>query len=263
MSSQKRFRILVVDDLPDNILLLQTLLEAEGYDVETAESGSLALAKVEANPPDLVLLDIMMPGMNGYEVTQQIRQNSALPFFPILLISAHERDDAVRGLDLGANDFIRKPINFDELLARVRAFLRSQQQNTLARTVLVIEDSPFDALHLERIFSQLNLTLLIQRVARAEDAIEYLGGEGAYGDRTRYPLPNFVILDLKLPGMSGLDFLQWLRQQPELQTLPVIGITGSGNRDLPQACELGIKFYLLKPVEVTVLTDVLQQLSLV
>lgn len=121
-------RILVVDDLADNLLLLQTILEAEGYEVETADSGSLALAKIEATPPALLLLDVMMPDMDGYEVTRRIRQNKKLPFIPILLVTAYDSANAAAGLDLGANDFIRKPINFDELLARVRAFLRLTQR---------------------------------------------------------------------------------------------------------------------------------------
>ena len=121
------FRILVVDDLSDNLFLLQTVLEAEGYEVDTAENGSLALAKVEESPPDLILMDVMMPGMNGYEVTQHIRQNQCIPFVPILLVTAHEDANDIQGLALGANDFIRKPIEFDKLLARIKAFLNFKQ----------------------------------------------------------------------------------------------------------------------------------------
>ena len=117
-------RILVVDDLADNLFLLQTVLETEGYDVDTADNGSLALAKIEAEPPDLVLLDVMMPGMNGFEVTRRIRQNSKLPFIPILLITAYEEASVIEGLEIGANDFIRMPIDFDELLARIKPFLQ-------------------------------------------------------------------------------------------------------------------------------------------
>lgn len=121
------FRILVVDDISDNLFLLQTILEAEGYNVDTADNGRSALEKVEAAPPDLILMDVMMPDMNGYEVTQQIRQNQNIPFMPILLVTAHEEINAIQGLALGANDFIRKPIEFDKLLARIEAFLRFRQ----------------------------------------------------------------------------------------------------------------------------------------
>lgn len=122
--STSNSRILVVDDLVDNLVLLQTVLEAEGYDVEITDNGRSAVAMVESNPPDLILLDVMMPGMDGYEVTQQIRQNQEIPYIPILLVTAHAEPRAVEGLSLGANDFIRKPIDLDELVARVKAFLQ-------------------------------------------------------------------------------------------------------------------------------------------
>jgi two-component system, sensor histidine kinase and response regulator len=125
--SQKK-RILVVDDLDDNLFFMQMFLESEGYQVETASNGKQALTKIWEAPPDLVLLDVMMPDLDGYEVTRQIRQNSALPFIPILLVTAHGDLSASRGLDLGANDFVRKPVDVDELLARVRSFIRIKHE---------------------------------------------------------------------------------------------------------------------------------------
>ncbi|MBF2048702.1 response regulator [Leptolyngbya sp. NK1-12] len=126
--SNSSSRILVVDDLIDNLFLLQTVLEAEGYEVDTADNGRLALAKVEQLPPDLILVDVMMPDMNGYEVTRRIRQNRNLPDIPILLVTAHADADAAQGIALGANDFIRKPIEFDKLLSRIETFLQVQQK---------------------------------------------------------------------------------------------------------------------------------------
>jgi CheY-like chemotaxis protein len=120
-------RILVVDDIEDNVSLLEAILTEEGYEVHTAKSGKSALAQIEASPPDLVLLDAMMPGMDGYEITRRIRQNKKLPFIPILLISAYVEADIPKGLDLGANDFIRKPINYEELMARINASLRLRE----------------------------------------------------------------------------------------------------------------------------------------
>jgi DNA-binding response OmpR family regulator len=117
-------RILIVDDIEDNLSLLEAILTEEGYEVDIAKNGKSALAKIEALPPDLVLLDAMMPKMDGYEVTRRIRQNKNLPFIPILLITAYEDANVPQGLDLGANDFIRKPIEYDELMARIKATLR-------------------------------------------------------------------------------------------------------------------------------------------
>lgn len=116
--------ILVVDDSPDNLFLVQTILEEEGYKITLAEDGATALEYVKQSPPQLVLLDVMMPEMDGYEVTKRIRENKNLPFIPILLITAHDHPSVVRGLDTGAEDFIRKPVEVDELLARVRSLLR-------------------------------------------------------------------------------------------------------------------------------------------
>jgi two-component system, sensor histidine kinase and response regulator len=116
--------ILVVDDSPDNLFLVQTILEEEGYEITLAEDGKTALQHMDASPPDLVLLDVMMPDMDGFEVTRRIRENPNLPFMPILLITAFDQPSVVKGLDTGADDFIRKPVEVDELLARVRSLLR-------------------------------------------------------------------------------------------------------------------------------------------
>ncbi|HAZ44024.1 MAG TPA: hybrid sensor histidine kinase/response regulator [Cyanobacteria bacterium UBA11371] len=122
--TSKPDRILVVDDSPDNVFLIQAILEEEGYKISTAADGRSALAQLEEELPDLVLLDVMMPGMDGYEVTQRIRAMTSLPFIPILLITAYDQPSVAQGLDTGADDFIRKPVEVDELLARVRALLR-------------------------------------------------------------------------------------------------------------------------------------------
>lgn len=112
-------RILVVDDVADNLFLLQTVLEAEGYLVETASDGTIALHKIEQTQPDLVLLDIMMPGLSGYEVTRKVRQNQQFSSLPILLLTAHDEYFQRPYTEVGANDLLRKPVDFDELLSKI------------------------------------------------------------------------------------------------------------------------------------------------
>ncbi|MEH2234382.1 MAG: hybrid sensor histidine kinase/response regulator [Nostoc sp.] len=137
VENNKIYRILAVDDTQDNLILVQAILESEGYEIDLASDGIKALRKIEQSPPDLILLDVMMPGIDGYEVTRRIRNNPAISYIPILLITAFHQSSVVEGLDAGADDFIRKPFDTDELLARVRSLLRLKhsldEQQKMAR----------------------------------------------------------------------------------------------------------------------------------
>jgi class 3 adenylate cyclase len=117
--------ILVVDDVPGNVKLLSDILKARGYRTSTAASGEEALACIARDPPDLVLLDVMMPGMNGYEVCRAIRADPAFEILPVVLVTALDPEqERAKGLNAGADDFLSKPIHQAELLARVRSLLR-------------------------------------------------------------------------------------------------------------------------------------------
>jgi diguanylate cyclase (GGDEF)-like protein len=125
MGRDKPARILIVDDHEDNIELLRARLEARGYCIDTAMDGEQALARVANTAPDLILLDVMMPRIDGFEVVRRLKADKTLPFIPIILQTALDSTEhKVEGLDAGADDYITKPINFAELEARVKSMLR-------------------------------------------------------------------------------------------------------------------------------------------
>ena len=141
-------RILVVDDIPLNVKLLADVLTVKGYDVATAASGQEALDKIRGGAIDLVLLDVMMPGLNGYEVCRAIREDARIALLPVVMVTALDaKEERVKGLESGADDFLSKPVNQPELLARVRSLLRikslydqvERQKTELAEWNLTLE----------------------------------------------------------------------------------------------------------------------------
>ena len=128
-------KILIVEDERDLIKLLKYNLEKEGYKVSYATDGSVALAEIRRDTPDLVLLDLMLPGMDGLEICRQIRRHEKYATIPVLMLTARgEEADRVVGLEIGADDYVTKPFSMRELIARVRALLRRHEAPAANRT---------------------------------------------------------------------------------------------------------------------------------
>ena len=127
-------RVLVVDDQPANVRLLEAILAPRGYDVRTASSGEEALAALDADDMDLVLLDIVMPGKDGYEVCREIRERPGTAYLPVVMVTASGDEQKIKALEAGADDFLTKPVNKNELLARVASLARIKRyQDTIKR----------------------------------------------------------------------------------------------------------------------------------
>ncbi len=171
MNNHPNARILVVDDEPQNIRLLQIRLQADGYTVLAANSGQEALKLVQVEPPDLILLDIMMPGMNGFEVCQQIRAEETTQFIPVVMVTAlSEKEDRIRAIEAGADDFISKPFDSHEVLARVRSLVRIKRYHD------ALEQANRELkMHNERLDKELQMASEIQDSLMPQGITDLLG----------------------------------------------------------------------------------------
>ncbi|MEL6604174.1 MAG: response regulator [Cyanobacteria bacterium J06614_10] len=125
MTIPENSEILAVDDTPDNLLLLEAILsEHPAFKLTCADSGVEAIQAIETSPPDLILLDVMMPGMNGYEVARRIRQSAELPYIPILFVTADKNIDEKTGIRAGADGLVYKPFDIGQLIERICSLLR-------------------------------------------------------------------------------------------------------------------------------------------
>jgi CheY-like chemotaxis protein len=135
--------------------------------------------------------------------------------------------------------------------------------NAGAYPILLVEDSPDDALLIQRAFRKANLANPVQLVRDGEEAVAYLSGAAPYEDRARFPLPVFMLLDLKLPRRTGLEVLAWLRQESGVRRLPVVVLTSSRESvDVNRAYDLGVNSYLTKPVGFEALLEMVKNVNL-
>jgi adenylate cyclase len=238
-------KILVVDDNPKNVKLLSDLLSAKGYEVVTAFSGPDAIEQLEAEKPDLLLLDVVMPEMSGYEVCRKIRKNHSTSLLPVVMVTALDPgEERVKGIEAGADDFITKPINQAELLARVRSLLRVKelhevtvkQAEQLAEVNRILEGR---VAHLKRFFSPQLAEIIVSegtedplKFHRREVTVVYLDlrGFSAFSEASEPEEVVTVLRDYHAEtGKLVLDY------EGTLEHFAGDGITIFFNDPLPQA----------------------------
>jgi len=255
-------RILVVDDIPANVKLLEAKLSAEYYEVLTATSGKECIDLATERLPDLILLDVMMPGMDGFETCQRLKANNTTAYIPVVMVTAlSEVSDRVRGLEAGADDFLSKPVNDTALFARVRSLLRLKmmmdelrvRQETSGQLgmmegeevetgdnarVLVVETSDFTANRIIRHLEEAGHSA--QRARSGEEAL----AQGADNDF------DLIVVGIDLDGEDGLRLCSQLRSNEATRHLPILMVLE--DMDLPRLAkglDLGVTDYLVKPLD--------------
>lgn len=247
MSIPKKFSLLVVDDNEMNRELLQRRLEAFGHLVSTVEDGRRALERLTVEQYDLVLLDIMMPEVDGYEVLKSMRADPKHKSTPVMMVTAvNDMENVVRCINMGANDYVAKPFDPNVLKVRVTKLLdkrvkaaageRESTSPVPGGTVLVVDDSEMNR---EIISSQ--LTRLGYTVEQAHD------GETGIAAAKRL-LPHAILLDVMMPGLDGVEVLQRLKSDATTKSIPVVMLSANDEPQMIAACtSAGAVDYIVKP----------------
>ena len=235
--------ILIVDDDATNRLLLATNLEEYGYTVNLAEDGEQALAALRAAPVDVVLLDLLMPKLNGFQVLAQMKAELQLQTIPVIVISAEsELESVLRCIDMGASDYLPKPFEPGLLRTRVKAAMALrrlyEREHGYTGDLLVVDDDALNRMLLAAHLEEQGYTVTV-----AENGRQALAKMQA---RTF----DVVLLDLLMPEMSGFEVLEQMQAGGKLQHLPVIVISGADDMESVARCiAMGATDHLTKPFD--------------
>jgi len=257
-------RVLVVDDVLPNVKLLEAKLSSEYFDVVTAMDGPTALARIAEHPPDIVLLDVMMPNMDGFEVCRRIRKDPKSAHIPVVMVTAlSDSEDRVRGLEAGADDFLTKPVNDVALFARVRSLVRlkmmmdelrlreqtsgdlgilkqaaSLEVETAGANVLVLEDSQIEQRKLCD-----TLAAAGQNVTRCSTVAEATAA-------LKSTAHDLFIVSLGLKTEDALRFCSSLRSNERTRHLPILlVISDADTARLAKGLEIGVNDYITRPYD--------------
>ncbi len=239
------YSLLIVDDNAMNRDILARQLEREGYTITTADGGKKALELVNREKFDLVLLDILMPDIDGYEVLEQLKGNAATRDVPVVMLTAvHEMDSVVRCFEMGVEDYLTKPFNMPFVKSRISSCLRSatikekanRKVDSVEHRVLVVDDN------------SMNRDMLARRLGREGYDISTVAGGIQALELVNKECFDLILLDILMPDMDGYEVLERLKKNETTRDIPVIMLTAVNEVESVKLCiDLGAKDYLIKP----------------
>ncbi|MFK0272283.1 two-component system cell cycle response regulator [Ensifer sp. KUDG1] len=255
-------RILVVDDVPANVKLLEARLVAEYFDVLTASDGYAALALCEKTPIDLVLLDIMMPGLDGFEVCERLKANPKTAHIPVVMVTALDQpSDRVRGLKAGADDFLTKPVNDLQLMSRVKSLvrlknvsdelrLRAQTAQTIGLEDIGRADRPDEPGNVLLVDGRGSSQERLQRALKPIAEVSVISDPQAALFEAAENNFDLVIVNANFDDYDPLRLCSQLRSLERTRFIPILLIAEQGSDELVvRALDLGVTDYLMRPVD--------------
>jgi len=227
-------KVLIIDDEPDIREIVRIYLSDEGYDVIEADNGHDGILKAQELKPDLIVLDIMMPGINGFEVAKHLKDDPNTQDIPIIILSVLAHDSQYRQ---GILDYISKPFRQEELVNTIHKIFSNADGKTVKRTVLVVDDDP-DIVDVISLCLKDN-NLLPEKAYNGNEALDFVKRKHI----------DLILLDINMPGMNGFEVIKHLKEDKNTCDIPIVVLTGTyiSEDDKKHGLTLGVAKYLTKP----------------